>query len=71
MSRTGNCYVNAVTESFGHTRIADRPAHQDYTHAAARMDIFRYLEDFHSTLGYLLPMAFAQRSAQSVVLVGG
>ena len=78
MSRTGNCYDNAVMESFGSTLKAERTDHQDYlTHAAARVDIFRYLEGFynrqrrHSTLGYLSPIAFEQHAAQAVLLVGG
>lgn len=78
MSRTGNCYDNAVMESFWSTLKAERTDHQDYrTHAAARVDIFRYLEGFynrqrrHSTLGYLSPMAFEQHAAQAVIRVGG
>ena len=78
MSRTGNCYDNAVMESFWSTLKAERTDHQDYhTYAAARVDIFRYLEGFynrlrrHSTLGYLSPMAFEQHAAQAVGLVAG
>jgi len=78
MSRTGNCYDNAVMESFWSTLKAERTDHQDYhTHAAARVDIFRYLEGFynrqrrHSTLGYLSPVAFEQCAAQAVASVGG
>lgn len=78
MSRTGNCYDNAVMESFWSTLKAERTDHQDYhTQAAARLDIFRYLEGFynrrrrHSTLGYLSPVAFEQRAPQAVASVGG
>lgn len=78
MSRTGNCYDNAVMESFWSTLKAERTDHQDYhTHATARVDIFRYLEGFynrqrrHSTLGYLSPIAFEQHAAQAVLRVGG
>lgn len=78
MSRTGNCYDNAVMESFWSTLKAERTDHQDYlTHATARVDIFHYLEGFynrqrrHSTLAYLSPIAFEQHAAQAVLRVGG
>lgn len=64
-------------ESFWSTLKAERTDHQDYHfHAAARVNIFRYIEGFynpqrrHSTLGYLSPVTFEQRAVQAVALVG-
>lgn len=78
MSRTANCYDNAVMESFWSTLKAERTDSQDYhSQAAARLDIFRYMEGFynrqrrHSTLGYLSPIAFEQHAVQVVTSVDG
>ena len=72
MSRPGNCWDNAVVESFFATLktelIHGRPYH---TRPEARTEIFEYLEGFynrsrrHSTLGNLSPVEFEQRTAQS------
>lgn len=72
MSRPGNCWDNAVVESFFATLktelIHGRPYH---TRPEARTEIFAYLEGFynrsrrHSTLGYLSPVEFEQQAAQS------
>ena len=66
MSRTGNCYDNAVMESFWASLKVEEVYRQAYpTHAAARAAIFEYIEVFynrkrrHSALGYLSPEAFA------------
>ena len=65
MSRTGNCYDNAVAESFFATlkrELVNRCEFQ--THAEATQAIFEYIEVFynrqrlHSTLGYLSPQQF-------------
>ena len=68
MSRTGNCYDNAVMESFWATLKVEEVYRQEYaTHAAAKAAIFEYIEVFynrkrrHSALGYLSPEAFAAR----------
>ncbi len=67
MSRAGNCYDNAMQESFFatlKTECADKPFP---TRAAARTAIFDYIEVFynrqrlHSSLGYLSPADFEQR----------
>ena len=65
MSRRGNCYDNAMMESFWATLKAEcfhgaRPA----TRQAAKLQIFDYVEGFynrnrlHSGLGYQSPLAF-------------
>ena len=74
MSRTGNCYDNAVMESaWGtlKTELADGEGHLLWpTQQQARSDVFLYIEGFynrhrrHSALGYLSPDAFERQSAQ-------
>jgi putative transposase len=67
MSRTGNCYDNAVTESFFGTlkgECVERTCFQ--TRSEARQAIFEYVECFynrvrrHSSLGYVSPVAYEQ-----------
>jgi putative transposase len=64
MSRVGNCYDNAVAESFFGTLKAECVTGQFATHALARTTIFEYIEVWynrqrlHSTLGYLSPAEF-------------
>lgn len=65
MSRTGNCYDNAVIESFWATLKTERTADQIYrTHDEARADIFLFIEGFynrrrrHSSLDYRSPDEF-------------
>jgi putative transposase len=67
MSRAGNCYDNAPMESFFASLKTERVHHRHYpTRAAARTDIFDYIEAFynrfrrHSALDYLNPVAFEQ-----------
>lgn len=74
MSRPGNCWDNAVVESFFATLktelLAGEPAYR--TRQEARTAIFEYVEGFynrirrHSTLGYLSPLEFEQRATQSI-----
>jgi putative transposase len=67
MSRVGNCYDNAVAESFFGTLKAECVTRQFATHAQARTTIFEYIEVWynrqrlHSTLGYLSPVQFEQQ----------
>jgi putative transposase len=65
MSRKGDCWDNAVAESFFATLKTERVHHRLYrSRAEARRDIFEYIEVFynrvrlHSTLGYLSPAQF-------------
>lgn len=65
MSRTGNCYDNAITESFFGRLKTEWVAHKQYaTRHEARTDLFEYIEVFynrsrlHSALGYLSPVQF-------------
>jgi len=65
MSGKGNCYDNAVKESFFHTLKTELCDHERYrTREQARASIFEYIEAFynrqriHSTLGYLSPFDF-------------
>jgi transposase InsO family protein len=62
MSRKGDCFDNAVVESFFGTLKTELVYHQQYTtRAAARSAIFEYVEVFynrqrrHSALGYCSP----------------
>jgi len=64
MSRVGNCYDNAVIESFFGTLKTECVTNQFATRALARTAIFEYIEVWynrqrlHSTLGYLSPVEF-------------
>jgi putative transposase len=65
MSRKGNCYDNAVAESFFHTLKTEHVYDYRYkTRADARQSIFDYIELFynrqrrHSALGYRSPVSF-------------
>jgi putative transposase len=65
MSRKGDCWDNAVAESFFSTLKTERVHHRLYrSRDEARRDIFEYIEVFynrvrlHSTLGYLSPAQF-------------
>jgi len=68
MSRKGNCYDNAVSESFFATLKKELIYRTEYaTHEQARASIFEYIEVFynrqrmHSTLNYLSPVEFQQQ----------
>ena len=65
MSGKGDCWDNAVMESFWSTLKTELVYHEHYpTHEAAKASIFEYIEVFynrkrlHSVLGYKSPEAF-------------
>lgn len=65
MSRRGNCYDNAVTESFFASLKKECVYRETYkTRNEARLSVFEWMEAFynrqrrHSSLGYLSPEAF-------------
>jgi putative transposase len=65
MSRKGNCWDNAVSESFFHTLKTELTHHQTYqTRAEAKQAVFEYIEVFynrerlHSANGYLSPVDY-------------
>ena len=72
MSRRGDCWDNAVAESFFATLKVELVHDAAWaTRAAARTELFEYLELFynaqrrHSALGYLSPRAFERRWDQT------
>jgi transposase InsO family protein len=68
MSRRGNCYDNAVMESFFSTVKSELGEHFD-SHGDATMELFEYIVVFynqrrrHSTLGQISPAAFERQAA--------
>ena len=70
MSRKGDCWDNAVAESFFHTLKVELIHGNFYnTRQEAKMAIFEYIEVFynrqrrHSYLGYLSPVDFEKKNA--------
>ena len=70
MSRTGDCWDNAVTESFFATLKTELIHRQPWpTRRAATDAVADYIEGFynpyrlHSSLGYLSPNAFERRGS--------
>ena len=72
MSRRGNCYDNAVMESFFST-VKTELADQFASYGDAKMEVFDYLEVFynqrrrHSTIGRISPAAFERRAQMAQV----
>ncbi len=67
MSGKGNCYDNAVAESFFHTLKTELIYFENYvTREDAKNSVFEYIEIYynrdrmHSTLNYCSPMQFEQ-----------
>lgn len=65
MSRKGNCWDNAVAESFFKTMKTEMVCHQEFQRKAeARLAVFEYIEVWynrqrrHSALGYLTPCQY-------------
>jgi len=68
MGSVGNCYDNAMAESFFATLECELLARSRFkTHAEARNAVFDFIEGFynpqrrHSSLGYVSPMAFERQ----------
>jgi transposase InsO family protein len=67
MSRRGNCYDNAVMESFFSTVKSELGEHFD-SYGSAKAELFDYLEVFynqqrrHSTLGQVSPAAYERQT---------
>jgi putative transposase len=71
MCATGNCFDNAITESFFGTLKTELVSHHRYdTRDEARRSIFKYIEIFynrtriHSSLGGLSPYQYEQKAYQ-------
>jgi transposase InsO family protein len=74
MSSTGNCYDNAVAESFFHTLKTEHIYQEKFaTREEAKRSIFEYIEVFynrqraHSFLGYLSPEQFEQNWSKQAI----
>ena len=72
MSRVGDCWDNAVAESFFATLEAELIQRRDWhSHAEARQAIFRYIETWynrkrrHSTLNYVSPVQYEHQLQQA------
>jgi transposase InsO family protein len=72
MSGVGNCYDNAMKESFFATLKTECASQPFASRAQARTAVFEYIEVFynrqrlHSALGYLSPEQFEQQDSVSV-----
>ena len=74
MSRKGNCWDNAVAESFFKTMKTEMIYHRKFaTRQEARLAVFEYIEGFynrkrrHSALGYLTPCQYEERLHQQSI----
>jgi transposase InsO family protein len=72
MSSTGNCYDNALMESFFHTLKTELIYFEKYrTRQEARGSVFEYIEIFynrirrHSSLDYCSPVEFEKRVGEA------
>lgn len=69
MSRRGDCYDNAVKESFFQSLKVEEVYHRDFkSRAQAKTALFEYIEMFynrqrlHSSIGYMSPMEYESRT---------
>lgn len=76
MSKKGDCWDNAVAESFFHTLKVELVHRYIFkTREQAKRKIFEYIEMYynrrrtHSALGYLSPFEFENRASQSLLTV--
>jgi putative transposase len=74
MSGTGNCYDNAVAESFFRTLKTELVYHERYrSRAEAKRSLFEYMESFynrfrkHSTLGYRSPVEYENLNSHQAI----
>lgn len=74
MSSTGNCYDNAITESFFHTLKTELIYWEKYqSREEAKRSIFEYIEinynrrRLHSSLGYLSPVEFEDKNTEELI----
>lgn len=72
MGSTGDCFDNAVAESFFHTMKTEWVFFENYqTRSQARTSLFDYIETFynrerrHSTINYLSPWSYEQQFAMA------
>jgi putative transposase len=75
MSRKGNCWDNAVAESFFHTLKTELVYLEDFkTHEQTQTAVFEYIEVFynrqrcHSANGYLAPLVYEQTLKTNEIL---
>lgn len=73
MSRTGNCYDNAVAERFFWSLKHEWTKHYEYANLeSARLSVFKYIETFynrqrlHQSLGYKTPQQFEAENAPAI-----
>ena len=73
MSRTGNCYDNAVAERFFWSLKHEWTKHYEYANLeSARLSVFKYIETFynrqrlHQSLGYKTPEQFEAENAPAI-----
>ena len=76
MSRKGDCWDNAVAESFIHTLKVEKVHRQRFkTRDQAKREIFEYVEAYynrkrmHSSLGYKSPFEYEEASVPSLLTV--
>jgi len=74
MSRKGNCWDNAVADSFFKTMKSEMVYHHNFaTRQEARLAVFEYIEGFynrkrrHSALGYMTPCQYENLLCNQVV----
>ena len=76
MSRKGNCWDNAVAESFFHSLKTELTNHEEFeTKAQANEKIFEYIEVFynrqrmHSSNNYLSPVEFEEKMLLEEIVI--
>ncbi len=73
MSVVGNCYDNAVMESFFGTLKRECATHRFASREKARQNVFEFIEIWynrrrlHSSLGYLSPAEYEHRLSSDMI----